>query len=330
MGSATTSGGSYLFSSLANGSYIVTVSDQHSALVGYKWTDGVDNQNNESQVPTYAVSINNASIDYADFGFFRPDGSPPSVPTSVALASFTATAVPAGIRVRWETGSELGNLGFDLYRERAEGAPQRVKLNGALIPANRLGALVGARYEFLDGTAAPGTAYSYWLQDYGANGRSTMHGPVMAAMPAQANRRPANVSVTPDAATSRPWSWTEFVVTYGDADGIEDLRYVEVLINERASGARGIWLRYFPANGKLLLRNPDTRRWLRVKNGRGQNPYAIIELVDVSQGGELLQITYRLKAKGTFAGDWNLYLRAVDRGGLRDGWEDMGDWRVAR
>ena len=58
-----------------------------------------------------------------------------------------------------------------------------------------------------------------------------------------------------------------------------------MLINERASGTSGVWLRYYPANGKLLLRDPDAKRWIRVRDGHSQNPYAFVELANVVQRG---------------------------------------------
>src|SRR5207253_3620012 len=68
-------------------------------------------------------------------------------PTDVALNAFTAEALAAGpktteggVALRWQTGLEVANLGFNLYRDE-DG--QRVRLNANLIAGSAF--FVGAR-----------------------------------------------------------------------------------------------------------------------------------------------------------------------------------------
>lgn len=82
----TSSGGAYSFSNLPKGTYIVQVTDENNLLAGYTWTDGIDDTDNESQVTTYAVTITDSDVVYADFGFYESGGPP----TAVTLVSFTA------------------------------------------------------------------------------------------------------------------------------------------------------------------------------------------------------------------------------------------------
>jgi hypothetical protein len=107
----------------------------------------------------------------------REGGDPASDnPTLIELASFTATAADGGVRVEWQTVSEVDNAGFNLYRsEAADG--EYVKLNAALIPAQGDPAQ-GASYAFDDTDVVPGTTYYYKLEDVDLFGVGTFHGPV--------------------------------------------------------------------------------------------------------------------------------------------------------
>ena len=96
---------------------------------------------------------------------------------AVTLASFTADAQADGVRVGWETTSEINNAGFNLYRaESASGA--QAKLNADLIPSQAPGSTQGALYEYLDANVAPGQTYWYWLESVDISGATTLNGPV--------------------------------------------------------------------------------------------------------------------------------------------------------
>ncbi|MGD8791316.1 MAG: kelch repeat-containing protein [Anaerolineae bacterium] len=120
-----------------------------------------------------AVGGNNASGDLASAELF--DGP---TPTAVSLLSFDATPGRRAIRLDWETASEIDNVGFNLYRQAAQGEP--VRLNAALIPSQNPGSTTGATYTFLDDAAEPGVTYYYWLEDVDVYGWATLHGPVRA------------------------------------------------------------------------------------------------------------------------------------------------------
>ena len=81
-----------------------------------------------------------------------------------------------GIVVAWETASEDGNAGFNLYRSVSVD-DRGAQLNPALIPSRAPGGQ-GASYDFLDATAVPGVGYYYTLEDVDLSGLRTAHGPV--------------------------------------------------------------------------------------------------------------------------------------------------------
>ena len=98
--------------------------------------------------------------------------------TAIELISFTAQPLPRGrVLLAWETGTEVDNAGFNLYRATAEEGPY-TRIAG-LIPAKG-SPVAGARYWFLD---KPGFGrFFYQLEDVDIYGGSTMHGPVKAVV----------------------------------------------------------------------------------------------------------------------------------------------------
>ena len=98
-------------------------------------------------------------------------------PLAVTLYSFTGIQSRHGVILRWRTGSEVGALGFNVYRLRNG---HRVRLNGRLIPALSLtrGGVSGAAYSYLDRRAPKHAALRYWLREVDTSGHRTWHGPV--------------------------------------------------------------------------------------------------------------------------------------------------------
>jgi Peptidase family C25 len=114
--------------------------------------------------------------------------------TEARVEAFTATPFSdAGIQLNWQTGYEVDNLGFNIYREH-EG--QRTKLNPSLIAGSALLAgpgmalTAGRSYVWWD-TSRPATAGArYWLEDIDLSGQSTWHGPAILQAPAPSGRMP--------------------------------------------------------------------------------------------------------------------------------------------
>ena len=102
--------------------------------------------------------------------------------TAVELVAFTATGYDRGVLLAWETGYEIDNLGFHVYRAQAG---ERVQLTPSLIAGSGLlaqrgtGVTTAQAYAWWDmavGIATEGLAY--WLEDVDFDGTSTWHGPV--------------------------------------------------------------------------------------------------------------------------------------------------------
>jgi hypothetical protein len=67
---------------------------------------------------------------------------------AVTVASFAAHRLHRGVLLRWRTGTEVDELGFNVYGQ--QGA-RRVRVNRRLLPA--IGAIAGASYSFTDRSA---------------------------------------------------------------------------------------------------------------------------------------------------------------------------------
>jgi uncharacterized repeat protein (TIGR01451 family) len=126
-------------------------------------------------------------------------GSTIQSPTSVQLSSFKALArSQGGVVLEWHTREEIRNLGFNIYRESAQG---RQKINPSLIAGGALFVRGGRpqhsakSYQWLD--PAGSASSTYWIEDVDLNGTRTMHGPAQAEAgtveaSSAANSRPAN------------------------------------------------------------------------------------------------------------------------------------------
>jgi peptidase C25-like protein len=102
----------------------------------------------------------------------------PTLTTAVSLISFTAQGGDSSVRLDWETGAEMDNLGFNVYRGLGANGPWQ-KLTAQLIPG--LGSSPdGAPYSYTDSGLANGTTYFYLLEDVDTRGKTRSHGPVSA------------------------------------------------------------------------------------------------------------------------------------------------------
>ncbi|MFZ2360758.1 MAG: hypothetical protein WA040_15565, partial [Anaerolineae bacterium] len=97
-------------------------------------------------------------------------------PLAITLAEFSAAQQGDAVQVSWETVSEYGNAGFNLYRSESAAGPQTLL---AYLPASSPGGTAGAAYAYEDRAGlTPGQSYYYWLEDVAISGATTLHGPV--------------------------------------------------------------------------------------------------------------------------------------------------------
>lgn len=95
-----------------------------------------------------------------------------TAPTAVTFRSLFAGRTPNGVAIRWRTASELGILGFHVYRD-VNG--RRARLTKRLIAPKRSS---GGSYSFLDRNAPRAPSVRYWVQEVGLDGSRTWYGPI--------------------------------------------------------------------------------------------------------------------------------------------------------
>ncbi len=140
-----------------------------------------------------------------------------NVPLAVLLAGFSAQGQADRVLVQWDTVSEMGNLGFNLWRGATPDEPD-TQLNTSLIPSQAPGSTLGYSYQWTDqANLVAGTTYFYWLEDVDANGGVTRHGPVSATLVAPTAVTLGGLSASPAAAATLSWGLPALVTALGAA-----------------------------------------------------------------------------------------------------------------
>ena len=105
-------------------------------------------------------------------------GHHPVIVTLITLSSFNAKQKGKIVIIKWETATEIDNLGFNIYRSESENG-EYVKINKKLITAKG-SSIHGASYKFVDEKVKSGKAYWYKLEDIDSGKGPTQHGPAKA------------------------------------------------------------------------------------------------------------------------------------------------------
>ena len=111
----------------------------------------------------------------------------PSGPTDVAMVNLKATRYDNRVLLEWQTGYEVRNLGFNIYREQKGGY---TKINAepvagsALLFGPKVSLRAGFAYAWWDKEIADCGSKNadcenarYWIEDLDLSGHSSMHGP---------------------------------------------------------------------------------------------------------------------------------------------------------
>jgi autotransporter-associated beta strand protein len=184
---------------LGTGSHILTFADSNAVpwtagkkLVITGWTGGYDGTAGTSgQIFVGSDSSGLTASQLAQLSFYDSTNSYPALilssgqvvpgpgPTAVTLAKFDATSFADGVQLMWESGFEVNNLGYRVYREqngkRRRVTPAIVAGSTLLVgQGNRLNA--GYSYSWFDPQGTPGTAY--YLEVIDLDSSQQMHGPI--------------------------------------------------------------------------------------------------------------------------------------------------------
>jgi hypothetical protein len=98
--------------------------------------------------------------------------------TAISLGNFGATTIEGRVHLRWETLSEIDNVGFNVYHSNSKEGPW-TQLNETIISSNVApGSTAGAAYEYIVEDVDLVTENFYLLEDVNASGLKTKHGPI--------------------------------------------------------------------------------------------------------------------------------------------------------
>lgn len=133
-------------------------------------------------VPGSAVNAATNMIDVTGATSFSDwTAGVPDAPTLVKLRSFKATNDNGDVMLRWESGYEVDNLGYNVYRQqngkRTRVTPSMIA-GSALLAGERTVLTAGQSYTWFDRMPQDGGSVTYLLEDVDLNGKRTLHGPV--------------------------------------------------------------------------------------------------------------------------------------------------------
>jgi hypothetical protein len=106
-------------------------------------------------------------------------------PTPITLSAFTVRAGAGGNILNWSTSTEIGSLGFQIYRSEGSDRAAAQQITAELIAAQGDG-VTGGSYIWTDATALPGKGYTYWLREIRGGGSGEDAGSVTLGASVQA------------------------------------------------------------------------------------------------------------------------------------------------
>ncbi|MEO6391183.1 MAG: C25 family cysteine peptidase [Pyrinomonadaceae bacterium] len=216
----TVAGGAYSFSGLTPGGYVVKVTPpaggfrSANVTAGTTTPDGnVDNDDNGLGVavgqttsnainlaagaePTVTNATASTTNNTLDFGFTT------AAPTEVKLASFSARTDGADTLITWQTGFEVSNLGYVLYREDASGklvpVTPSVVAGSALVAGGEMRFEAGLSFAWWDRSQNGQAGTKYWLEAIDLDGSHETFGPFVTELGSLPTSRPPQSKLLSD------------------------------------------------------------------------------------------------------------------------------------
>jgi hypothetical protein len=145
-----------------------------NTLVGNNLEDTPNGEGLLAHVVFRALTITSGKILFDNIKFLDNTGildigtSSSDVSLPVVLTSFKGYPIPDGVRLKWETASEINNFGFNIFRS-LDSLKNFSKLNSDLILGQGNSSSLH-KYDFFDNTVKSNLWYYYYLQSVSFNG----------------------------------------------------------------------------------------------------------------------------------------------------------------
>ena len=189
---------------------------------------------------------------------------------SIDLASFDAVPTASGIALKWTTGTEIDNAGFNLWRSDTAGGDYS-RITASIIPAEG-NSFTGASYAYEDFDVVKGQTYNYKLQDVDRSGISAFHGPVSTSAGGLSLVSPQDgLSVS----SSTAFEW----------EGVA-IKRARVEFSPSAAFGSKI-LRFSIANGQVSF-TPTKAQWKRITALAGQGTTVAWRVTGLDASGNTL------------------------------------------
>lgn len=245
---------------------------------------------------------------------------PPSSPSPASGATSVATSAA----LSWSAVS--GATSYDVYF-------------GTASTPSLVGNVTAASYS--PGTLTAGATY-YWkviAKNAIGTAPSTVWSFSTAAPPpppapaptAPVSTPPTTVSVSPQSGSGLT---AKLALVFSDASGYQAITGLNLLINSTVQGASGCWLYVQPSSKTLYLANDAGTSWNSAALGSStvlQNSQCSVAAngVGVQGAGTQLTLSVALQFTSAFAGQKQVYTRAVDTAGLTNGYQAEASWTVS-
>jgi hypothetical protein len=171
----TDDNGSYLFSDLAAGNYVVVENDTGG---GYTSTNDADGGTDEASWNSVAVTLADGEQLTAKDFLDKPD----TPPTAAVISEVRIVRFGTSLALEWQTAAETATAGFHVYRIRDE-EPGRERLTPFAIL--RSGSPAGGTYRVIDPALHEGDDPTYLIEEISTNGNRHMYGPYRPNVPGE-------------------------------------------------------------------------------------------------------------------------------------------------
>jgi Domain of unknown function (DUF4091) len=246
----------------------------------------------------------------------------PGTPSSPSPAA-SATGVAVSPTLTWSAASNATS--YTVYFGTSSTPPQVTMTSGT---------------SYTPATLANNTTY-YWQIVATNSGSTSTASPVWSFTTVAAASAPpptASAKVTAGPVNPSPWTgWGHnFVFTYTDSSGYQNLAGGSALVNSTFNGMNGCWIYYNQASSQIELASDNTATWSSmpispsgvISSQTLVNSQCTVYSAWATGSGNTLTLTVTIGFNSSFDGQKTVWLFAADNSGISSGYQANGSWDI--